>query len=112
MSDIPPIPETQTPAYKAAKVAVIILSVLIILAVIGLIVGGITRLSKASRQTGPVSIFQLQRGSRIIEMHSEPGRLILRIRNGSSEEIDLFDTQDGHLIGQIKESVADGKLQH
>src|ERR1700709_60893 len=51
VSDMPPSsshpgPENQTPAYKAAKLAVIILSALIILAVIALVVGGITHLGR------------------------------------------------------------------
>src|ERR1700761_733433 len=109
---MPPIPENQTPAYKAAKLAVIILSILIILAVIGLVVGGITRLGKKpSSYSGATATFQLPPGARIIDMQSQPGRLILRVRDAAGEEIDLLDTQDGHLVGQVKASFADGKAQ-
>jgi hypothetical protein len=109
---MPPIPENQAPAYKAAKLAVIILSVLIILAVIALVVGGITRLGKKAPYAGATSTFQLPPGARIIDMQSQPGRLILRVRDAAGEEIDLLDTQDGHLVGQVKASFADGKTQH
>jgi hypothetical protein len=110
---MPPIPENQTPAYKAAKLAVIILSALIILAVIGLVVGGITHLGKkTSSYAGATATFQLPPGARIIDMQSQPGRLILRVRDTAGEEIDLLDTQDGHLVGQVKASFADGKAQH
>ena len=35
-------------------------------------------------------------------MDSQPGRLILRIRTATGEEIDILDTQNGHLVGQVK----------
>jgi hypothetical protein len=95
-------PENQTPAYKAAKLAVIILSALIILAVIALVVGGITHLGRKTPYRGSTATFQLPAGARIIDMQSQPGRLILRVRDAAGEEIDLLDTQDGHLVGQVK----------
>jgi hypothetical protein len=97
-----PGPENQTPAYKAAKLAVIILSALIILAVIALLVGGIAGLGKKSPYRGATATFHLPPGARIIDMQSQPGRLILRVRDAAGEEIDLLDTQDGHLVGQVK----------
>jgi hypothetical protein len=109
---MPPIPENQTPAYKAAKLAVIILSTLIILAVIALVVGGIIRLGKKTPYAGATSTFQLPPGARIIDMQSQPGRLILRVRDAAGEEIDVLDTQDGHLVGQVKASFANGKAEH
>lgn len=104
MSDIPPIAPEQTPAYRAAKLAVLILSGMIILAVIALIVGGIAKLSgkPKSGTLGTTSTFQLAPGSRILAMESQPGRLILRIRTATGEEIDILDTADGHLVGQVK----------
>jgi hypothetical protein len=108
---MPPLPENQSPAYKAAKLAVIILSILIILAVIALLVGGITRLGKKTSYGGATSTFQLPPGARIIDMQSQPGRLILRVRDATGEEIDLLDTQDGHLVGQVKASFANGKVE-
>jgi hypothetical protein len=107
-----PLPENQTPAYKAAKLAVIILSILIILAVIALVLGGITRMGRKTSNAGATSSFQLPAGARIIDMQSQPGRLILRVRDTAGEEIDLLDTQDGHLVGQVKASFANGKAEH
>ena len=101
-SDMPPIPNNQTAAYKAAKLAVIILSVLIILALIALLVGGITHLGGKSMARSTAATFQLSPGARIVEMQSQPGRLILRVKDAQGEEIDLIDTQDGHLVGQVK----------
>jgi len=106
-SDMPPVsnhpgPENQTPAYKAAKLAVIILSALIILAVIALVVGGITHLGRKAPPGGTTATFQLPQGARIVEMQSQPGRLILRVQGAAGEEIDLLDIQDGHLVARLR----------
>jgi hypothetical protein len=107
LSDTPPIPENQTAAYKAAKLAVIILSTLIILALIALVVGGISKISGKSSGTAGVSsaAFQLPPDGEIVEMQTQPGRLILRVRSKGAEEIDIIDTQDGRLVSQIKARV-------
>ena len=100
-----PVPEKETTAYKAAKLAVIVLSALIVLAVIALIVGGIARLSgKPSAAVRTGTSFQLPPGARIVSMDTQPGRLILRVRAGQREEIDIFDIQTGQLVGQVKAS--------
>ena len=75
-------------------------------------VGGITRGGRKTPYAGVTATFQLPSGARIIDMQSQPGRLILRVRDATGEEIDLLDTQDGHLVGQVKASFADGKAQH
>jgi hypothetical protein len=100
----PGIPENQTPAYKAAKLAVIILSALIILALIALVIGGLSKMRSrpSAAATGAPSVFTLAPGARILAMESQPGRLILRLRTATGEEIDIIDTADGRLISQIK----------
>ena len=110
MSDIGK-PQNETPAYRAAKLAVIILSILIILAVIALVVGGVAKLGRKPSYGGATTTFQLPPGARIIDMQSQPGRLILRVRDATGEEIDLLDTQDGHLVGQVKANFANGKTE-
>lgn len=109
MSDMPPfsngpLPENQTPAYRAAKMAVIILSILIVLAVLALVIGGIVKLGGKTGTHSSTETFQLPPGARIVEMQSQPGRLILRVREAGGEEIDILDIQDGHLVGQVKAS--------
>ena len=97
------IPENQTPAYKAAKLAVIMLSALIILALIALVVGGLSRMgSKPKAASNAPSTFTLAPGARVMAMETQPGRLILRIRTATGEEIDIIDTADGRLVSQIK----------
>ena len=106
MSDILPDPQN-SPALKAAKIAVIILSSLIILALIALVVGAVMKLSGGTKKAPAqlASSFTLAPGSHIVSMDSQPGRLILRIRTATGEEIDILDTQNGHLIGQVKATV-------
>lgn len=104
MSDIQPDPQN-SPALKAAKIAVIILSSLIILALIALVVGAVMKLSGGSRKAAPAALpssFTLAPGSRILSMESQPGRLILHIKTAAGEEVDILDTDDGHLVGQVK----------
>ena len=105
MPDILPDPQNGA-ALKAAKIAVIILSSLIILALIALVVGAVKKVAgngKAVRVEA-LANFTLAPGSRIISVDSQPGRLILRIRTAAGEEIDILDTQNGRLVSQIKEA--------
>ena len=46
--------------------------------------------------------FALPPGAKIVEMQSEPGRLILRVHTQAGDEIDIVDTEDGHLVARIK----------
>jgi len=101
----PPIPENQTASYKAAKLAVIILSSLIILALIALVVGFISQMSGKSGAASTSASFQLPADAEIVEMQTQPGRLILRVRSKGADEIDIIDTQDGRLVSQIKARV-------
>ena len=101
-------PPPSDPALKAAKIAVFILSALIILALIGLVVGAAMKLAKphapvavaASPPAG--TLFMLPMGARVLEMQTQPGRLILHLRTTEGEEIDIVDTADGHLVSRIK----------
>lgn len=106
------MPENQTPAYKAAKMAVIILSVLIVVAVLALLIGGIAKLGGKTASHTATGTFQLPPGARIVEMQSQPGRLILRVREARGEEIDILDTQDGRLVGQVKASFGSDRPAH
>jgi len=93
-------------AYRAAKLAVIVLSALIILALIGLVVGGILKLSGrpvpvAGGGSGGAA-FVLPRAAKILSSETQPGRLILHVRSAEGDEIDIVSTEDGHLIAQLK----------
>jgi hypothetical protein len=104
-------PEKQTTAYKVARLLVIVLSALIVLGLLALVAGIAMNLSgnEPGRTHAPAAVpannptlYQLPPGSRILDMDSQPGRLIVRVQGTGAEEIDIFDTQDGRLVGQVK----------
>jgi hypothetical protein len=93
-----------TPAYKAAKYAVIILSALIILALIGLVVGVAMKLSGRGPTlsgSGSGQTFMLPRGAKIVTTDVLPGRLVLHVRSTEGDEIDIVDTETGRLVSRI-----------
>ena len=113
MSDIEaPADPKGTLSYRAAKLAVIVLSALIILALVGLVVGTIMKLSGHSTHvlgggggeaaSGP---FVLPPGARIMETQAQPGRLILHVRSGEGDEIDIVSIEDGRLVARIRSAV-------
>ncbi len=105
--EAPVIDERATPTYKAARLAVIILSGLIILALIGLVVGSVTHLSGKpahAPQNAYGTHFALPRGAKLLEMQSQPGRLLLHVRSAEGDEIEIIDTEDGHLVSSVKAS--------
>src|SRR5215467_2549210 len=95
--------------YRFARGAVIILSILIVIALIALLLGFTVR--GGTRQAAPASGGDLQRvtlptGSHIVSLDVEQGRLILRTRAFEGEEVDIIDTQDGHVISRISVPLA------
>ena len=89
--------------YRFARGAVIILSILIVIALIALLLGftvhgGGKTASTAGNELARIT---LPSGSHIVSMDVEQGRLILRTRAYGGEEVDIFDTQDGHLVSKI-----------
>jgi hypothetical protein len=95
-----------TLTYRAARAAVIVLSALIILALIGLVVGAVMKLS--GRSTHMLSngasgaAYHLPPGATVLSTATDNGKLILHVRSGEGDEIDILSTDDGHLIAQVK----------
>jgi hypothetical protein len=93
-------------SYRAAKLAVIVLSALIILALIGLVVGFAVKLSGKARPAGaaavPGSTILLPVGAKILKAETQPGRLIVHLQADGGEEIDIYNLEDGALITRIK----------
>jgi hypothetical protein len=101
--------------YRFAKGAVIILGVLIVVALIALVLGFALRSphrAAAAPANGEVSHIALPPGARVIGVDVEPGRLIIRTQTEAGEEIDIVDTGNGKLVGQVKVPAAPtAKLQ-
>ena len=98
--------------YRFARGAVIILSVLIVIALIALVLGFTAHGGGKSATTegnGELARVTLPSGSHIVSMDVEQGRLILRTRAYAGEEVDIIDTQDGHLVGRVSVPLASGE---
>jgi hypothetical protein len=96
----------KTTSQRLMFAVVIFLGVLIVIALVLLVVGMMRKMSAPTApQAASVSAtgaFALPTGARVIEMQSEPQRLILHVRAADGDEIDIVDTEDGHLIARIK----------
>jgi len=67
------------------------------------VVGFIMRMTGSGPKKAPdVASFTLAPGAKITQMEVSGDRLILRIRTGTGDEIDIIDTKSGKLVGQIK----------
>jgi hypothetical protein len=106
-----------TMAYRAAKLAVIVLSALIILGLIGLVVGVGLKITGHSvhlfgggadsgGDTAAPQAFFLPPGGKIVSSETQPGRLILHVHAADGDEIDIVSVDDGHLIARIKSAPA------
>ena len=95
--------------YRAALAAVIILSILLGLGVIGLVAGFARqyRLYQADRPTpaGSVSAsIRLAPGAHIVSATSDAGKLVLHIQTMEGGEVEIIDLATGKLTGDVKES--------
>ncbi|HEX4533124.1 MAG TPA: DUF6476 family protein [Rhizomicrobium sp.] len=95
-----------SPSYRLMLGVVIVLGVLIVIAIALVIVGIFTRVSGHGAPSAPAvaaaTRYMLPPGSKILTMQITNNRLVLGVRTGSDSEVDIFDTQTGQLIGQIK----------
>lgn len=104
MSDIQtPLEPAKTTSHRLMLAVVIVLGALIVIALILLVVGMMTKFGGHDRP--PVTdtgMFALPANAQILDMQSQPNRLILRIRTPKGDEVDIIDTDDGHLVSRIK----------
>jgi hypothetical protein len=97
-----------TTAYRAARAAVIILGILLLIGFGLLIVGFAMKLrghDLHADHTAP-ALFTLPPGAAIVHSEVNNNRLILHVRTKAGEEIDILDTTDGHLIGRVRTAAA------
>lgn len=97
----PGIDVKQTPAYRGLMAAVIILGVLIFLALAALIAGFVMKM----RGHGPAQLastaYVPPRGARLVSVEASGDRLVLRLHTQFGDEVDIVDTQDGHLVARL-----------
>lgn len=106
MSDIQAPPEPQkTTSHRLMLAVVIFLGVLIVIAVCILVAGLLMKFSgRAAPRAADTGVFTLPADARIVEMQSQPNRLILHLRTPSGDEIDIIDVSDGHVIARFRTS--------
>jgi hypothetical protein len=102
VSDIEVDPRN-TATHRAAKLAVIVLSALIILALIGLVVGMILQFSGRAPGGGQATggVFALAPGAKVVSVQTQPSRLVLQVHSDKGDEVDIVSLDDGHLIARI-----------
>jgi hypothetical protein len=94
------------PSNRGLKAIVIILGILIVLAFAALVVGFFSRLSgggRGSAPSGAAAQVLLPAGSKILQIQiTTNNRVVVAVQTPSGNEVDIFDTDDGRLIGRIK----------
>ena len=97
--------------YRFARGAVIILSILIVIALIALLLGFTVRGGgkTVSAAGGELQHVTLPTGSHIVSIDVQQNRLIVQTRAFGGEEIDIIDTEDGHLVGRVSVPLESGE---
>ena len=99
-------------------VGVIILSLLVVAAFIGVVYGfvrqyriysqvhtpAVTAVTDAAVVGGSAASVQLAPGAHIVSATSDAGKLVLHVTTKSGSEVDIFDLATGKLTSQVKES--------
>ena len=100
-----PVDPKSTPTYRLGLAAVIGLGAVIVI-VLAVMVFGVTQgwghkaEQPAPKPKAPVSL-SLAPGVRILSSDTQPGRLILRVRSDTVDEIWVINTDDGSIVARI-----------
>ena len=92
---------------------VIIMSVLVVLALLGVIFGFVKQArivmaghkaapATATVPTAPAAAVALAPGSRIISASTDSGKLVLHVSTPTGGEVEIIDLATGRLTGQVK----------
>jgi hypothetical protein len=98
--------------YRAALAAVIILSVLVVAAIVGVVAGFMRqyRLYQQNHAAAPAAssssaaAVQLSPGAHIVSATTDAGKLVLHVATPSGGEVDIFDLATGRLTAQVKDA--------
>jgi hypothetical protein len=110
VSGTAPADPKAAPSYRVMRVVVIGLGVLMFL-MFGAVIAGLFMKIKhdtpAVAATGDApAVFTLEPGATIVSEETTADRLIVHVRTVSGDEIDIFDAESGHLVGQVKTAPA------
>lgn len=103
MSDVPAVDPKSTDSYRMLRAVVIGLGVLIVIAVVLLVVGLATRLGGHGKSgaSADAAGYTLPAGAKIRSMQIANNRLIMDVEEDGVDRVMIFNTDDGHLVGQI-----------
>jgi flagellar basal body-associated protein FliL len=113
VSDMPVHHDAKPPATsrRIAWVAVIIMSVLLVLALLGTVWGFIRQahilmgprpaVPAASLPAGAAATVMLAPGARIVSATTDAGKLVLHVTTPSGDEVEIIDLASGKLTGQV-----------
>jgi hypothetical protein len=105
VSDIQAPPDPQKGlSYRLMLAVVIFLGVLIVIALGVMVVGLVSKFSqpRPSHNAADTAALALPQGAKIVEMQTLSNRLILHVRTADGDEVDIVDTEDGHLVSRVK----------
>ena len=96
----------KTATYRVLQAVVIILSVLIVLAMMALVVGGVMKMS-GHRESAPSYsasslTSQLPPGARITSVQTNGNRVVIAVHTAEGDEVDIFDTDTGRPVARIR----------
>jgi hypothetical protein len=97
----PQIDVKQTATYRALQAVVIILGVLIVMALGVLVAGFAFGVGGHAASHEMSASFAPPAGTKLVSMEVSGDRLILHLRSATSDEVDIVDTQNGHLISRL-----------
>ncbi len=97
------------PAHRLVLTVVIGLGILILIGVGALVVGVAMKMRGHAGAAAPGTpmALTLPAGARIESMAVSGNRLVLRLKTDTGEEIDIVDTDDGHVVSRLKAAPPD-----
>jgi hypothetical protein len=104
MTDMSDVPDPKsTDSYRMLRAVVIGLGVLIVIAIALLVIGLATRLGGhgAAAQSANAGAYALPPGTKIVSVQVANNRLIMEVDEKGADRVLIFNTDDGHLVGQI-----------
>jgi len=92
----------RTAAYRFLLAAVILLGVLIVIA-LGVLVAGLSmRLGGHRASQNAPAQFTLAPGAHVVSADVSGDRLVLRLKGGFGDEIDIIDIETGRLVAKLR----------
>jgi hypothetical protein len=100
-------PMGRGPTYRAALIAVIILSILFVGGVIALVIGFMRQYQiyrGGGAQSEVPAVVRLTPGAHIVAVETRAGKLIIHVATPHGSEVEIMDLSTGKLISRVEEA--------